>query len=131
MGKCTWAKELWVKGKNVKGELAKLTAPVAEAKVNITALCGVGQGADAWFWLVTDNNTKAREVLSKAGLKVEERDCCCVELPDKPGTCWDVATKLSDGGINIDHWYHASCGGSTAKVYFSCDNCQKAAQLLG
>lgn len=131
MARCTCMKELGVKTGNKKGELARVTGPMAEAKVNVTALCGVGQGSDGWFWFVTDNNGKAREALAKAGLQVTERDCCCLELADKPGTCWEAATKLANGGLNIDHWYYSCSGAPSAKIYFSCDNCQKAAQLLG
>lgn len=131
MGKATVTKELVVKGTNTSGQLAKLTGPIAEAKVNVTALCAVGQGGDAWYWLVTDNNATARDALTKAGWSVTEKDCCCVELTDRPGTCWETATTLANAGINLDHWYYSCCGAPTAKAYFSCDNCQKAVSTLG
>lgn len=131
MGKTTVTKELGVKTTNTKGQLAKITGPVSEAKVNITALTAIGQGNDAWLWFVTADNTKARDVLTKAGFQVSERDVCCVELADQPGTVFDTARKLADGGFNIDHLYFSCSSGPTAKVYFSCDNCQKAITVLG
>lgn len=131
MGRCTCVKELGVKTTNTTGQLTKVTGPVAEAKINVTALTAIGTGNDAWFWFVTDNNSKATEVLTKAGFQVTEKDCCCLELSDKPGTCFEAARKLSDGGINLNHLYYSCAGGPTANVYFSCDNCQKAATLLG
>ncbi|MBI2345503.1 MAG: hypothetical protein HYV03_01140 [Deltaproteobacteria bacterium] len=131
MARTTLGKELEVRTTNQKGQLAKVTGPISEARVNITGMAAIGQGSDAYFWFVTSDNTKAREVLTKAGLKVEERDVCCVELDDRPGTAFDAANRLAGAGLNIDHWYFSSGVGSTSKVYFSCDNCQKATQVLG
>lgn len=130
MGTCTCTTELGLKTPNTKGQLARITGPIAEAKVNITALTAVGTGSDAWFWFVTDNNTTAKDRLTKAGFQVTERDCCCLELANKPGTCFAAATTLANGGVNIDHWYYSSAGGGTAKIYFACDDCKKAATLL-
>lgn len=126
------AKELWVTASNAVGTLAKVCAPISEAKVNIWALSAWGEGDRGCFRLVTDDTRKAFDVLKASGFTVEERETVVTELEDKPGTCWNAVQKLSQAGVNINYWYYTTCGGCpTARVVFSTNNNQKAAQLLG
>ena len=134
MPNTTLAKELWVTTQNKAGTLAKVCAPIAEAKVNIWALCA-WKDADnntATFMMITDNNAKACGVLAKAGFNTEEKDVVVTTLEDKPGTCWNAAQKLSQVGVDINYWYYTTCGGECpGRIVFSTKDNNKAVKTLG
>jgi hypothetical protein len=87
------------------GLLAELTAFITAAKINIEAICAYGMGDEGYFMLITDNNTKAKKVLSSMGAEVKTEDVIAVEVPNKVGQLQQIAKKISDAGIDVSYIY--------------------------
>ena len=124
-------KELWVTTSNEIGTLAKVCAPISEARVNIWGVCAWGEKDRGYFRLFTDDNQKALTALKTAGFTAEEREAVTTELENKPGTCFHAVQKLAQAGVNINYWYYTACGNcTTGKIVFSTNNNQKALEVL-
>jgi len=87
------------------GLLAELTAFITAAKINIEAICAYGMGEEGYFMIITDNNTKAKKVISQMGAEVKVEDVIAVEVPNKVGQLQQVAKKISDAGVDISYIY--------------------------
>jgi len=87
------------------GLLAEVTAFITAAKINIEAICAYAMGDEGYFMIITDNNTKAKKVLSSMGAEVKTEDVIAVEVPNKMGQLQQVAKKISDAGIDVSYIY--------------------------
>jgi hypothetical protein len=130
MGKAKKAKQLSFEAKDKIGVLAEVSAALAAAKVDITAICAYGMDREAYFMLITDANAKAKKVLGKMGFNVEDEDVVSVELPNKPGALQQVAKKIADGGINIHYMYGTAGSGKTSTGIFATNNDIKAIKVI-
>jgi len=126
----TVVKELWLETTNTVGTIAKITAPIAEANVNIKALWGGIVGDKGTFSIITEDNTKALDLLQKVGIgTVVERDVVLVKVPNEVGACWNVTKKIGDAGVNVNHIYVTTIN-NEASVVVSVDDTQKVVGLL-
>jgi hypothetical protein len=87
------------------GLLAEVTAFITSAKINIEAICAYAMGDEGYFMIITDNNTKAKKVLSSMGAKVKTEEVIAVEVPNKVGQLQQIAKKISDAGIDVSYIY--------------------------
>ena len=87
------------------GLLSEVTAFITSAKINIEAICAYGMGDEGYFMIITDNNTKAKKVISQMGAEVKVEDVIAVEVPNKVGQLQQVARKISDAGVDISYIY--------------------------
>ena len=55
--------------------------------------------------IITDNNTKAKKVISQMGAEVKVEDVIAVEVSNKVGQLQQVAKKISDAGIDTSYIY--------------------------
>jgi len=93
------------------GLLAGYTAALAQAGVNIEALCAYASGKKATFMLVVDNHRKAAQVLKKSGVKkLCYEDVLLVKVPNRPGALNKVADKLASKKINLKYTYATASG---------------------
>ncbi len=100
------------------GLLNKITTALADENVNIKAICAYGLEGEANFMMVTDDNAKAKEALSKIGVDVKEEAVTAVEMEDKPGELQKVARKIAEAGINILYMYGTTAGAESAICIF-------------
>ena len=111
------------------GLLSEVTAFITAAKINIEAICVYGMGDEGHFMLITDNNAKAKKVLSHMGAEVNSEDVIAVEVPNKVGQLQQAARKISDAGVDISYVY-----GSPVKqkmtLIFKTSNDKKALKAL-
>lgn len=105
MAKAVKMKQLSFSLPNKIGLLSELTSFVTGAKINIEAICAYGMGEEGYFMLVTDNNPKAKKVISHMGAEVKTEDVIAVEVPNKMGELQQVAKKISNAGIDISYVY--------------------------
>lgn len=89
------------------GQLSKILAPLAEARVNVEATNAVTLNDEGYVTIVTDDNRKALDLWRKAGYVADEIDLIAVDLPNKPGELATIANRLGQAGINI-HWAQSS-----------------------
>lgn len=98
-------KQLSVFLEDRSGRLTELTRILAENDVNITAL-SVAETADYGIVrLVVGRPETAREALEKAGFSIGLTDVVCVNMPDQPGSLYQILKILTKANINIDYMY--------------------------
>jgi len=130
MAKARKVKEIGLTMANKVGLLSEVTAAVARAKVNITAMCAYAMENTAYFMLTTDSNAKAKKALASLGVGMEEKDVVEVELPNKSGELQKVAKRIADAGIDIEYMYAAAGAGKTAICVFKTADDKKAIKVI-
>jgi hypothetical protein len=80
--------------------LAEVTGAIAAVNVNIEAICSTERGY-GFFMMVTDNHTKAKNVITKMEGAVHLEEMLTLELPNKVGQLEKVTKKIAKAGIDI------------------------------
>ena len=112
------------------GQLGRVLAPVAEARINVESLNTVTVNDEAYLTVVPDNNRKAIELWEKAGFLCEEVNLIGLELPNKAGELATVANRLGQAGIDIRYCYASSRGTENNWVFLSTSNDQEALRQI-
>jgi hypothetical protein len=129
MAKAVKSKQLIFSLPNKVGLLSEVASAIAAANVNIEAVCAYERGY-GYFMMVTDNNTKAKKVLSKMGAEVHVEDVLSVEVPNKVGQLEKVAKKIAEAGIDIHFVYGSPGKGKTATLVLKTANDRKTAKVI-
>ena len=104
---------------NEPGALAKVTAAVSDAGVNLAAATCTRPGETADLHILVPHPDAAKHALSISGLAVtSEREVVVVEAEDRPGELADLARRIAEAGINLDLVYVAT---GTRVVFGSAD----------
>jgi hypothetical protein len=82
------------------GVLAKLCRTLADANVNIRALCAPETTGRAKIRLLVADVPRAKETLKAAKYRVSEEQVVTVGLENRPGTFAGMAEKLGQARIN-------------------------------
>jgi len=130
MAKAKKVKQISFGTKDRAGLLAEVTAAIAKARVNITAICAYGMDKKAYFMLNTSSNAKAKKALSRLGAKIDEDNVVAVEMPNRTGALKQVAKQIGDAGINIYYMYGTAVAGKTAICIFKTANDAKAIKVI-
>lgn len=130
MAKVKIVKQINFETKNNVGVLAIISSALSAARLNIKAICAYGMGKKAYFMLVTNNNAKARKVLSGLKAKTAVDDVIAVEMPSGVGQLKKTAAKISDAGIDIQYMYGTVGTGKTSVCIFKAANNRKALKVL-
>jgi hypothetical protein len=130
MAKAKKAKQLSLTMPNKVGLLSEVSAVIAGAKVNINAICAYEMEDKAYFMLITENNAKAKKVLSPLGAEIEEEDVISVDLPNKVGELQKVAKKIADAGIDINYLYGTVGTGKSSICVFKTADDSKAIKVI-
>lgn len=129
--KVTKAKQIGFSLPNKIGLMADVAEALAEAKINIEAICAYEMEDEGYFMLVTDDSAKAKKALSRLSKEILSDDVFYVEVPNKPGQLGTVSRKLSEAGIDVQYIYGSPGKGRTAVLVFKTDNDRKAMKALG
>ncbi|GAB4389817.1 MAG: hypothetical protein Kow0025_17600 [Thermodesulfovibrionales bacterium] len=119
MAKATKAKQLSFSLDSRTGLLSEVTAAIAAAKVDITAVCAYEMDGRAYFMLSADSTAKAKRALSGLGISADEEDVVSVEMANKPGELHKAAKRIADAGINISYMYATAGAGRASTGVFS------------
>jgi hypothetical protein len=124
--------ELYVESTNEAGSFARCTVSLRENNINIEAFCAYSrEGNNAAFHLITTDNDKAREWLTKNGYNVEERPVVCWSATNQPGTLNRGCSAMAEKGVNINYAYgSAGQGNQNSWVVFSTTNNQETESTL-
>ena len=112
------------------GELATVASAVGDEGINI--LGGGGRGrSSASVTMVTDDEEATSKVLESMGRKFETNELIITSLSNKPGALAEMATKLSDSGVNIVSLYIMKMEQNMADIALTTDNPSKTKEILG
>jgi len=110
--------------------LMEVTEALAKAKINVEAICAYAwEELNASFMVVTDNNTKAKNVLSRMGAKVELEEVLALEVPNKVGELHKATKKIAFAGIDIYYLYGSPAKGKMTLI-LKTENDKKALKAL-
>jgi hypothetical protein len=81
--------------------------------------------------LITDNPTKAVEVLGKNRYQVKVEDVIGLILENRPGILHKVSSEFGDANINIAYTYGSGFADSNAALFiFKVSDLEKALELF-
>ena len=112
------------------GELAAVASAVGDQGINILGCVGMGRST-ASVTMVTDDEEATRKVLKDMGRDFDVNELILTTLSNKPGALAEMATRLSDEGINIISFYIMKMEMDAADVALTTDNPSKTKEILG
>lgn len=98
-------KQLSVFIENKPGRLAEVTGYLAEAGINIHALCIADTTDFGILRLIVQDANAAKKVLKEHGLTVKTTDVVGVSLTHKPGSLSGVLRELEKADVSIEYMY--------------------------
>ena len=128
--KATRTRELIVISGNKTGTGHRIFESMFQKKINVIAFHGYTMGKKVVLTFITDDNTKARQVLKKAGFDVDSRDVVLVECPNKPGVFEKVTGKMDFAGVDIDYAYATSTSKTKGSIVLNTTDNKKALKVL-
>lgn len=124
-------KQLLVETPDKVGMLAKITATIAEAGVNVIAISAYGSAGKAHFMLLTSNNAETTTALKPLNFSIKEENVVLVDLGDKVGSAAEMGEKLAKAKIDLSYIYGTtSVGGGTCLLVLKADNNEKAIEVI-
>jgi hypothetical protein len=129
MAKAMKMKQLSFSLPNRIGLLSELCSFLTAAKINIEAICAYGMGDEGYFMIVTDNNAKAKKVISQMGAEVRVEDVIAVEMPNKVGQMRQAAKQITDAEVDIHYVYGSPVRGKMTVIFKTADD-KKALKAL-
>ncbi len=115
---------------NKPGQVAKVAATLARAKVNIEAISVVDSAEVGVVRLITSSNAKARAALKKAGLNVVQTPVIITKLPNEPGALAKAAGKLAAAKVNVEYIYgSAARKGQPSTIVIGVSDIERAAKV--
>ncbi len=111
------------------GVLAVITAAMRVSKINILHLAAWSDSGKGFFNMVTNNNSKAKQILRKLGISSKEGEGILINLQNKVGTLEKVTRKLAKANISIT-CLSATSGGSRTSVLLHTKNNAKALRII-
>jgi hypothetical protein len=122
-------KQLSVFLEDRSGRLTELTRILAVNDINITAL-SVAETADYGIVrMVVGRPELAKDVLEKAGFSIGLTDVVCINMPDQPGSLYNILEILTNNSINVDYMYAFSNNDVALAVIRSTD-IQRVTEVL-
>lgn len=93
---------------NRPGTLARVCDALAEAGINIHAICTTDTIDYSVVRLIVSDYRKALHVFEAHNTLVVEDDVLMIEGANKPGTLAKIAHRLASANVNIEYCYSAT-----------------------
>jgi hypothetical protein len=122
--------ELHVITPNEPGILGRVLGTLANAGVNLKALCAYSQEKNGHFLLITVDNKKAAKCLKAIGYKVKTNKVVTVEISDRIGAGAEIGALLGNAIIDIHYCYGTSAGVGRALLVIRTNNPRKTLETL-
>jgi hypothetical protein len=101
--------DLVIDVENSPGALARVTAAVSDAGVNLAAATCVGSHETAELHILVKHPEAAKHSLALSQLAVSrEREVVVIDVEDRPGVLADLTRRIAKAGINLDLVYVAT-----------------------
>ena len=124
-------KQLSVFVENRVGATTEATGALAEAGVNLRAMCLADTTDFGVLRLIVEQPEQAAAILRDKGMIVNVCNVLAIILPDEPGAFHKVLRLLSDAGFNVEYSYAflTDCPGK-AEIILRVREEEQAASLL-
>jgi hypothetical protein len=113
------------------GELARLTALLAERHINLRSLAGLSEANKAIICLVAEDVAALRGALEESRIPFEESEILSELLENEPGQIADLARRLGEAGVDIRSMYVLGRDDPLIEVGFTVDDPKRAKKALG
>ena len=125
--------QLTVTAQSKPGALAKVARALADAGVNITAVCASESAGRGKLRMVVTDPGRAKQALADAKIRCGEEPALLLTIEDRPGTLATVASRLAAAKINIKCAYATTvvAGGGPCHLVVAVANAEKAEKALG
>jgi len=124
------ATELHVITPNEPGILGRVLGTLANAGINLNALCAYSYEGQGHFLLLTADNKKTARLLKTLGYKVKTNRVITVEMGDRIGAGAEIGALLGNAIVDIDHCYGTSAGVGRALLVFKTNRQKRALETL-
>lgn len=124
-------KQVSIFSENKPGKLTKITKVLADVGVNILAISIASSNGFGVLKFIVDDCNLAYQKLKEKGFTVSLNEVLAIEMIDRPGGLYDVASILSKKKINVENAYVLILE-SRKKAYLVVDvnDIEKAKKLL-
>ena len=122
--------ELHVIAPNETGILGRILGTLANAGVNLRALCAYSEEENGHFLLVTSDNIKAEKAIKSLGYNVTVNEVVTVQIGDRIGAGAEIGALLGNAIIDVDYCYGTSAGVGQALLVFKTSDNKKAIETL-
>jgi len=122
--------ELLVTTPNEPGIYGRVLGTLANAGINLRALCVTSEGERGFFQLITSDPKKAEKALRTLGYKVKTRRVVAVSVTDRIGVGAEIGHLLGNAVVDIEYCYGSSSAESLSLLIFQTNNNRKAIETL-
>jgi hypothetical protein len=101
--------DLVIEVENEPGALARVSAAISDAGVNISAATCTGPSQKAAMHILVPHAEAAKHALATADITVTgQREVVVVDAEDKPGVLADLSRRIAEAGVDLDLVYVAT-----------------------
>ncbi len=122
--------EIHVVTPNEPGIFGRVLGTMANAGVNLKAVCAYSDEKVGHFLLLTADNAKAQKALRALGYKVSSNKVITVQISDRIGAGAEIGALLGNAVIDIDYCYGTSGGCGMTRLVFRTSNNKRALETL-
>jgi hypothetical protein len=112
------------------GEIARVADALARKDVNIKSIAGLNLGNQGVIRVIADDVEAARSALNEANMRFEETELVTVLLENKAGELGEMASKLSNAGINVHAMYVIGLESDMVELAIAVDDVKKAKKVI-
>ncbi|HOI44399.1 MAG TPA: hypothetical protein PLX50_02160 [Candidatus Aminicenantes bacterium] len=122
--------EIHVVTPNEPGIFGRVLATMANAGVNLRAMCIYTESKEGHFLLITNDNAKAEKALRTLGYKVRSHKVVAVEITDRIGAGAEIGVLLGNAVIDIKYSYGTTTGEGKTLLIFQTSHNKRAIETL-
>ncbi|HEY7675859.1 MAG TPA: ACT domain-containing protein [Candidatus Methylomirabilis sp.] len=113
------------------GVLATVCKALADAGVNIEALCAPEAPGKGRMRLLVSDAARAEAALKAAKVRAGKEEAITLALENRPGAMAEAARRLAAAKVNIKCAYATTAGPAQATVVLTVSNASRALAALG
>jgi len=122
--------ELYIIAPDEQGASVRVLGTLANAGINLKALCTFKEKDSQVFMVLTSNNKKAIKSLKALGYIVKSRSVVTALIDDRIGAAAEIAALLGNAAIDIRFCYGSSIGEVKTLLVLHTSNNKKAVETL-
>jgi len=115
---------------NEPGILGRVMGTLANAGVNLKAVCAYSEKNSGIFFVLTSDWQKAKKALEALGYEVKTNPVITVLIDDRIGAGAEIGALLGNAVIDVDHCYGSSAGLGKALLVFKTNDNKRAYETL-